>query len=80
MSTMKKLIEFSLDYDIQKPIEESIEREEKESNSPKFHNTMGSRLMRNDSRSSKIDLWDEDLVQLQEPQTPFNFKSLRNDE
>jgi len=40
---------------------------------------MGIRL-RNESRGSKADLWEEDMVQVQEPQTPFNFKSLKNDE
>jgi hypothetical protein len=62
MSTIKKLIEFSLDYDIQKPAEMSMEREEREAKSPKFYNTMMHSRLKNESKGSKADLWEEDMV------------------
>ena len=57
---IKKLIDFSLDYDIQKP-DPSIDQDGP--SSPKLYSTMKERA-RNESRGSRADLLDEDLVQI----------------
>lgn len=63
-SMIKRLIDFSLDYDIQKP--------EEDLDSPKIYSTM--------LENPPKDIWEDDMVTVVEPSTPFNFKSLKNDE
>lgn len=69
LNTIKRLIEFSLDYEVYKPTEASLDREE----DPKMYSTMQKFL-------SKENLADDDLVQVENTPTKFNFKSLKNDE
>ena len=81
LSTIKRLIEFSLDYDIQKPTEASLEREEPKSpgGKPYPYSTMQNRIKNmSESRGELLD----DEVEINSPTrtAKFNFKSLKNDE